>query len=75
MKVPMFSFSRIVGADPMLGVEMTSTGEVGCLGADLNEALLHGLLATGFKFPTAGVLVSLGLWFLIYAAFRTFVLN
>ena len=60
VKVPMFSFSRIVGADPMLGVEMTSTGEVGCLGADLNEALLHGLLATGFRFPTAGVLVSLG---------------
>lgn len=44
----------------MLGVEMTSTGEVGCLGADLDEALLHGLLATGFRFPTAGVLVSLG---------------
>jgi carbamoyl-phosphate synthase large subunit len=60
VKVPMFSFSRIVGADPMLGVEMTSTGEVGCLGADLDEALLHGLLATGFRFPTAGVLVSLG---------------
>jgi carbamoyl-phosphate synthase large subunit len=60
VKVPMFSFSRIVGADPMLGVEMTSTGEVGCLGSDLDEALLHGLLATGFRFPTAGVLVSLG---------------
>jgi carbamoyl-phosphate synthase large subunit len=60
VKVPMFSFSRIVGADPMLGVEMTSTGEVGCLGGDLNEALLHGLLATGFKFPKAGVLLSLG---------------
>jgi len=60
VKVPMFSFSRIVGADPMLGVEMTSTGEVGCLGADLNEALLHGLLATGFRFPSAGVLLSLG---------------
>jgi len=60
VKVPMFSFSRIVGADPMLGVEMASTGEVGCLGADLDEALLHGLLATGFRFPTAGVLVSLG---------------
>ena len=40
VKVPMFSFSRLVGADPMLGVEMTSTGEVGCLGADLDEALL-----------------------------------
>jgi carbamoyl-phosphate synthase large subunit len=60
VKVPMFSFSRIVGADPMLGVEMSSTGEVGCLGTDLNEALLHGLLATGFRFPTAGVLLSLG---------------
>jgi carbamoyl-phosphate synthase large subunit len=60
VKVPMFSFSRIVGADPILGVEMASTGEVGCLGVDLNEALLHGLLATGFRFPTAGVLVSLG---------------
>ncbi len=60
VKVPMFSFSRITGADPMLGVEMTSTGEVGCLGADLDEALLHGLLATGFKFPKSGVLVSLG---------------
>ena len=60
VKVPMFSFSRIVGADPMLGVEMTSTGEVGCMGADLPEALLHGLLATGFRFPTRGVLLSLG---------------
>ena len=60
VKVPMFSFSRIVGADPMLGVEMTSTGEVGCIGGDIHEALLHGLLATGFKFPRAGVLLSLG---------------
>lgn len=60
VKVPMFSFSRIVGADPMLGVEMTSTGEVGCLGDDLHEALLHGLLATGFRFPASGILLSLG---------------
>jgi carbamoyl-phosphate synthase large subunit len=60
VKVPMFSFSRIVGADPMLGVEMTSTGEVGCLGADLAEALLHGMLATGFRIPRTGVLLSLG---------------
>ena len=60
VKVPMFSFSRIVGADPMLGVEMTSTGEVGCIGGDIHEALLHGLLATGFKFPRKGVLLSLG---------------
>jgi carbamoyl-phosphate synthase large subunit len=60
VKVPMFSFSRLVGADPMLGVEMMSTGEVGCFGDDLHEALLHALLATGFSFPTRGVLLSLG---------------
>jgi carbamoyl-phosphate synthase large subunit len=60
VKVPMFSFSRLVGADPMLGVEMMSTGEVGCFGDDLHEALLHGLLATGFHFPRRGVLLSLG---------------
>jgi carbamoyl-phosphate synthase large subunit len=60
VKVPMFSFSRLVGADPMLGVEMMSTGEVGCFGDDLHEAPLHALLATGFCFPTRGVLLSLG---------------
>lgn len=60
VKVPMFSFARLAGADPMLGVEMASTGEVGCLGEDLHEALLHGLLATGFRFPHRGVLLSLG---------------
>jgi carbamoyl-phosphate synthase large subunit len=61
VKAPMFSFSRLVGADPMLGVEMASTGEVGCFGDDMHEALLHALLATGFKRPTRGVLLSLGL--------------
>jgi len=60
VKAPMFSFARLVGADPMLGVEMASTGEVGCFGDDLHEALLHALLATGFRFPTRGVLLSLG---------------
>ena len=60
VKVPMFSFARLVGVDPMLGVEMASTGEVGCLGRDLHEALLHGLLATGFRMPSRGVLLSLG---------------
>jgi carbamoyl-phosphate synthase large subunit len=60
VKAPMFSFSRLAGADPMLGVEMLSTGEVGCLGRDLHEALLHGLLAAGMKFPQKGVLLSLG---------------
>ena len=60
VKVPMFSFGRITGADPMLGVEMASTGEVGCLGTSLNDALLHGMLATGFRFPKKGVLLSTG---------------
>lgn len=60
VKVPMFSFSRLNGADPLLGVEMASTGEVGCIGADLHEALLQGFMATGFRFPKRGVLLSLG---------------
>jgi carbamoyl-phosphate synthase large subunit len=60
VKAPMFSFSRLAGADPMLGVEMLSTGEVGCLGRDLHEALHHALLATGMTFPRKGVLLSLG---------------
>lgn len=60
VKSPKFSFSRIAGADPMLGVEMASTGEVGCFGRDLSEALLESLVATGFRIPTRGVLLSLG---------------
>ncbi|MBL8341231.1 MAG: ATP-grasp domain-containing protein, partial [Rubrivivax sp.] len=60
VKAPMFSFSRLTGADPMLGVEMLSTGEVGCLGRDLGEALIHALLATGLRLPRRGVLLSLG---------------
>lgn len=60
VKVPMFSFGRLTGVDPLLGVEMASTGEVGCLGNDLDEALLSSLLATGFRPPTLGVLLSLG---------------
>ncbi len=60
VKAPMFSFDRLSGADPMLGVEMASTGEVGCFGDDLHEALLHAMLATGFHFPSKGVLLSLG---------------
>lgn len=62
VKVPMFSFGRIAGADPLLGVEMASTGEVGCLGRDVHEALLQGLLATNFRLPQRGVLLSLGRW-------------
>ena len=60
VKAPMFSFDRLMGADPTLGVEMGSTGEVGCFGTDFAEALLHTLLATGFRFPRKGVLLSLG---------------
>jgi carbamoyl-phosphate synthase large subunit len=60
VKAPMFSFARVAGADPILGVEMMSTGEVGCLGRDLHEALEHALLATGARFPRKGVLLSLG---------------
>lgn len=60
VKSPMFSFARLAGADPMLGVEMLSTGEVGCLGRDLAEALQHALLASGMDFPRKGVLLSLG---------------
>ncbi|MGZ3338576.1 MAG: carbamoyl-phosphate synthase (glutamine-hydrolyzing) large subunit [Reyranella sp.] len=60
VKRPMFSFSRLAGADPMLGVEMLSTGEVACMGRDLNEALQHALLAAGIEFPSKGVLLSLG---------------
>lgn len=62
VKVPMFSFSRLIGADPMLGVEMMSTGEVGCIGDSVHDALLHALLATGFRLPSRGVLLSLGPW-------------
>lgn len=62
VKLPMFSFSRLVGVDPLLGVEMSSTGEVGCIGANQDEALLHALLATGFRFPKVGILLSLGPW-------------
>jgi carbamoyl-phosphate synthase large subunit len=60
VKAAQFSFSRLAGADPTLGVEMASTGEVGCLGDDLHEALLKALIATGFRIPRKGVLLSLG---------------
>jgi len=61
-KVPMFSFLRLRGSDPRVGVEMQSTGEVACFGRDALEAFLKGCVAGGLKLPTegAGVLVSLG---------------
>lgn len=60
VKAPQFSFSRLKGADPSLGVEMASTGEVGCFGDDLHEAFLKSMIATGFKIPNKSVLVSVG---------------
>ena len=51
VKAPMFSFTRLRGADPVLGVEMASTGEVACFGASMEEAFLKSLLSTGFKMP------------------------
>ncbi|MGE0173805.1 MAG: carbamoyl-phosphate synthase (glutamine-hydrolyzing) large subunit [Oligoflexales bacterium] len=60
VKAAMFSFPRLVGADPVLGVEMASTGEVGCIGETFEEALLLALEASGIKQPKKGVLVSSG---------------
>jgi len=57
-KAPMFSFTRLRGADPVLGVEMASTGEVACFGANKHEAFLKALLSTGFKLPVKPVLLS-----------------
>jgi len=51
VKAPMFSFTRLRGADPTLGVEMASTGEVACFGKDAHEAFIQALLSTGFKLP------------------------
>jgi carbamoyl-phosphate synthase large subunit len=61
-KIPQFSFMRLTGADPILGVEMVSTGEVACMGEDVYEALLKGLLAAEFEVPLNGgnVLVTVG---------------
>ena len=60
VKAPQFSFTRLQGADPTVGVEMSSTGEVGCLGDDFEEALLKALISVGFRFPIRSVLLSTG---------------
>jgi len=60
VKAPQFSFSRLEGADPTLGVEMASTGEVACLGKDFEEAFLKALISVGFRFPLKSVLLSTG---------------
>ncbi|KAJ5982923.1 Protein pyrABCN, partial [Penicillium waksmanii] len=60
VKVPQFSFSRLSGADPVLGVEMASTGEVASFGRDKYEAYLKALLSTGFRLPKRNILFSIG---------------
>jgi carbamoyl-phosphate synthase large subunit len=59
VKAPQFSFDRLKGAAPKLGVEMASTGEVACFGATREEALLKAMLAAGFKMPSKGALLAL----------------
>ena len=60
VKASQFSFSRLGGADPVLGVDMASTGEVGCLGDDTDAAVLTSLLAVGLRVPKKAVLLSTG---------------
>lgn len=60
VKGPQFSFSRLKGADPVLGVEMASTGEVACFGDDLHEAFFKAMLSTGFEVPHRNILISIG---------------
>uniref|UniRef100_A0A0N4Z9R3 CAD protein n=1 Tax=Parastrongyloides trichosuri TaxID=131310 RepID=A0A0N4Z9R3_PARTI len=60
VKVPQFSFSRLAGADVIQGVEMASTGEVGCFGKNRYEAYLKGLLSTGFVVPKKSIFLSIG---------------
>ena len=60
IKASQFSFSRLQGADPVLGVDMSSTGEVGCLGENTSEALLKAMLSVGQEIPKKSVLLSTG---------------
>lgn len=60
VKASQFSFTRLNGSDPIIGVEMSSTGEVACLGDDFNEAFLKSLLSTGFKIPKKSIMLSTG---------------
>ena len=60
VKASQFSFARLQNADPVLGVDMSSTGEVGCMGDDLHEAMLNALIATGYRLPKQSVLISSG---------------
>ncbi|MBN1598409.1 MAG: carbamoyl-phosphate synthase (glutamine-hydrolyzing) large subunit [Bacteroidales bacterium] len=60
IKAPQFSFSRLTKADPVLGVDMSSTGEVGCIGDDFYEAILKAMLSVGYTIPKKNILLSTG---------------
>ncbi|MDR0656091.1 MAG: carbamoyl-phosphate synthase (glutamine-hydrolyzing) large subunit, partial [Treponema sp.] len=60
VKAAQFSYSRLRGADPVSGVEMASTGEVGCIGTDLNDAFLKAILSVGYRIPKKRILLSTG---------------
>lgn len=60
VKASQFSFSRLSKADPVLGVDMSSTGEVGCLGADYYDAILKSMISVGYRVPKKAVLISSG---------------
>ena len=60
VKAPQFSFSRLQKADPILGVEMASTGEVGCIGEDYYEAVMKAMLSVGYTLPKKNILLSTG---------------
>ncbi|MDE7160275.1 MAG: carbamoyl-phosphate synthase (glutamine-hydrolyzing) large subunit [Muribaculaceae bacterium] len=60
IKASQFSFSRLQGSDPVLGVDMSSTGEVGCIGVDTDEAILKAMLSVGQRIPSRSVLLSTG---------------
>jgi carbamoyl-phosphate synthase large subunit len=60
VKAAQFSYSRLRGADPVSGVEMASTGEVGCIGQELSDAFMKALLSVGYRVPKKGILLSTG---------------
>ncbi len=60
IKAPQFSFSRLQKADPVLGVDMSSTGEVGCIGENLSDAILKSMLSVGYRYPEKAILISSG---------------
>lgn len=60
IKAPQFSFARLQKADPVLGVDMASTGEVGCIGDNIHDAVLQSMLSVGYRIPQKNILISSG---------------